>query len=580
MKFLPYVILSAASFATVQSLVAQAPDAGSVTRTPAAPALPEQSVDIPTDEVYLDLPPAGQPVQSMNREAETISVDFPDEDVRNIIRNVAELYELNVVIPEELTGRVSLRLRNVTWRQVFDVILRPLDYTYVIEDNIIMVKSFSDIEAEPTVTRVFVISFADATALKATIDPLVQTEAGGRMQVDQRNNALVVTERPSKMDEIQEIIDLLDRPNNQVMIESKFVEISGRDQKNIGIDWSGALGGSTGFTAGPFNRTYESEYERERGSTNESTSQSTNTINNGNFNYNTSDAQTSESVLGRTDTDTWSDTAVFSADAFRVVVGALQSNSGVELVSNPTVVTMNNQPAEILVGQEYPVVSTRFNPQTGTYEADEAEYKNIGIQMMVTPSVNSAGFITLNVEPEVSSLDGTVTQLSASYPIISTRRTRSVVTIKDGYTLALGGLIERREQDGNTRVPVLGKVPVLGRLFRNDTGDSERRNLVIFITAKVLSASGATYRDVFSQRRLWEMGINQRDLPGYQPPAAEDALFDSIQERAETLERMDAETRLQKQLEELSEQERKLQEKAAADSSSELEREVPRRNQP
>lgn len=580
MKSLPSLFCLLASLASVQSLVAQdANSTGAAVRPGALPNLPTDVSTISSDDVVLSMPEEGQRLEAATEQDGTISVDFPEEDVRSVIRSVATLYELNVVIPEELVGTVSLRLHDVTWQQVFEVILEPYNYTFVIEKNIVKIKSLESIVNTPMETRVFIVSFADAKDLKTTIESKVSADKGGRVEYNQRNNALIVTEIPSKMDEIQQIIDQLDKPTNQVMIESKFVEISTRNQENIGLDWSGAFGGSTGITAGPFNREFTSDYTRELGNTGTSTGSRTTTVTSNGTTFTINDNTANSNTNTFADSDSWADTAVFSADAFRVVVGALKSNSDVELVSNPTVVTMNNQPAEILVGQEYPVVETRFNPQTGTYEAGEAEYKNIGIQMMVTPSVNAAGFITLNVEPQVSALDGTVTQLSASYPIISSRRTKSVVTIKDGYTLALGGLIERRESKGNNRVPVLGKVPMLGRLFRSDEGDLDRRNLVIFITAKVLSASGATYRDVFSQRRLWEMGINRRDLPGYQPPASEDALFENIQEGSEKLERMEAEARLQDQLEDLNKQEEKLL-KEQAEDAGEVQRKLPRRNQP
>jgi type II secretory pathway component HofQ len=108
----------------------------------AAPELPSEPVfEVPSDQVFLDLPGDNEGSSVVSVDAETISVDFPEEDVRDIIRSVAELYELNVVIPDSLAGSVSIKLRDVTWQQVFDVVLEPLNYTYIFDGNIIKIKS-------------------------------------------------------------------------------------------------------------------------------------------------------------------------------------------------------------------------------------------------------------------------------------------------------------------------------------------------------------------------------------------------------------------------------------------------------
>ena len=191
-------------------------------------------------------------------EEETISVDFPDEEVRTILRNVADLFDLNVVIPDTLQGRTSVKLRNITWRQVFEVALEPLGFTYVEDRNIIRIKSIEELTTEPVDTRVFVLNYATAEELQNSIAPLIDTAAGGRVQVDDRSNALVITERPSRMNQIQEIIEKLDKATDQVMIETKFIEVENTDQKNIGVNWSSLEG--YGASAGPFQR----EWSRNR----------------------------------------------------------------------------------------------------------------------------------------------------------------------------------------------------------------------------------------------------------------------------------------------------------------------------
>jgi type IV pilus assembly protein PilQ len=526
-----------------------------VTIEPEEPLTVEPELIVPQGDVFLDLPGADAESTAMAVDAETISVDFPEEDVRSIIRSVAELYELNVVIPDALAGSVSIKLRNVTWQQVFEVVLEPLGYTYLMEGNIIKIKSREELALEPVDTRVFIIDFAVAGEIQKSIEPLVDAGVGGKIQVDKRSNALVITERPSRMNEIQEIIETLDKPNEQVMIESKFVEITGREADNKGVDWQSLAGYA--LQAESLSRTFSNERTRTSGL------ETASGFDRDNLTQPT--LRTKETDLTLTD---WTgeskklDTAVFSADAFRVVISALETNTDVELVSNPTVVTMNNYAATIHIGEEFPIPDYTYNQERGTFEISGFEYKPIGITLDVTPQINSAGFINLEIEPNISTRTGQVEFGGASgavIPIITTRKTQSSVAIKSGYTLAIGGLIETRDELTDSKVPLLGDIPGLGRLFKKNGKQTDRRNLIVFITAKILSASGATYRDVFSDRTLNEMGISSRDLPGYEPPPGEKELFDSIQRARDEVERLEAELELRGQLQALdTEQESNL----------------------
>ena len=285
---------------------------------------------------------------------ETITIDFPDEEIRSVLRNVADLYELNLVIPDTLVGRTSVKLREVTWEQVFEVVLSPVGYTYVRDNNIIKVVSREELAMEPTDTRVFLINFARAEDIHKTIEPLVSPEIGGRVQVDVRSNALVITERPSRMDKIQEIIDRLDKPTDQIMIESKFIEASDRDVTNLGINWASLNG--YGVQAGPFTQNDTSGYNRSNTASNTNGFDNTRTTNstNGNSLVNQTvvnnltglpvsnnsttttniannvltDGVNTNSVLNGVANGTSFDrmsTSVLSADQFQVVLSALKT---------------------------------------------------------------------------------------------------------------------------------------------------------------------------------------------------------------------------------------------------------------
>lgn len=509
---------------------------------------------------------------SVARARDTLSVDFPDEEIRNILRNVADLFELNLVIPDTLQGNTSIKLRDVTWRQIFEVVLGPVGFTFVEEGNIIKVVSQESLLQEPVTTDVFVINYARADDLRGSIEPLIDAGVGGRIVVNARSNALVITERPSRLSRIRPIIEQLDKATDQVMIESKFVEVTNRDVKNIGVNWASLSGYQVGV--GGITRDYNSNRGNEYTNTdlsenvrlNENStsglSESVNTSgNNRNSNALSSSAVTStggavtatssssvDNLLGTNNsltdtitntvdaTDTVTDTisqlgsligsggtnrvstAVFSASDFNLILSALKTQNQTKLVSNPTVVTLNNTEANINIGEEYPIPSYTYNAERGTFEVSGFEYRPIGIILKVTPQVNAQGFIKLQIEPEVSSRNGTTSfggAGGAEIPIIATRKSKTQVSLKDGYTMGIGGLMRDTIIDGNTKVPLLGSIPGLGRLFRSDSKDEERLNLLIFITARTVSADGAAIEEVFDSRKVREMGMTRDELPGF-----------------------------------------------------------------
>jgi type II secretory pathway component GspD/PulD (secretin) len=490
---------------------------------------------------------------------DTLSVDFPDEEIRNILRNVAELFDLNIVIPDALQGKTSVKLHDVTWHQIFQVVLTPVGYTFVEDGNIIKIVSNESLTQEPVSTEIFVINYAKASDIQPTLATLVDATAGGKIVIDARTNSLVITERPSRMKRIRPVIDELDRPTDQVMIESKFVEISNNDIRNIGVNWSSLSGYNVTATPGSGGLySYSNTYGSTTGTTGGGNSgTSGNTTNNSGTNLNTgSNSSTSNQTTNGVATNTGTTgsnssiansagtavtnsitsatnlantiatggtasnalSAVFSADQFRLVLSALQQLNSAKIVSNPTIVTLNNTEASINVGQQYPIPNYQFNQQTGTFEVAGFNYKDIGIILKVTPQVNSRGFIKLTLQPEVSQNQGTTSfggASGAAIPIIGTRKAVTQVSLKDGYTMGIGGLISTNFNTGVNKVPILGSIPIIGYLFKQDSRNNTVDNLVIFITAKTISAEGAPVEQIFNSDEVRAFKMKRTDLPGY-----------------------------------------------------------------
>lgn len=472
--------------------------------------------------------PAAQPVTTvaLSEKKDLISVDFPNEEIRTILRNVADLFELNLVVPETLQGRTSIKLRNVTWRQIFREVLDPIGYTVLEDENIIRVVSRDTLAQEPTTTEVFILNYSRASEIMPTIATMVDTTdlVKGKIQVDARNNALVITERPTKLEKIRPIIAQLDVATSQVMIESKFIEVSNNDGKDVGMNWSSlkALSVKQGKIDA---EAMHAEIADGKVTYKEGAIYQPATLNI------KPDSQVAQ-LQGSSDQD-WKNsiqslfnaphlvTSTFSISEFGTVMSLFESNSNARLVSNPTVVTLNNVEAAINIGLEYPIPSYSYNQERGNFEISGFIYKPIGINLKVTPQVNNAGFIKMSILPEVSSSTTSVSfggASGATIPIISTRKVSTQVSLKNGHTLGIGGLIENQQTKGKTKVPVIGEIPLLGSLFKSSSNSLVTRNLVIFITAKTLDSGEAKVDEVFSNELLSGAEVERKDLPGARAP--------------------------------------------------------------
>ncbi|MEN9636426.1 MAG: hypothetical protein RL077_4830 [Verrucomicrobiota bacterium] len=584
-----FFLCAAVLFLSSPQLLAQSTVAA-LSAGPATPAPAKETLVGPVDGALADKPaavagalPIASPTEktTTNKPEEavakskdavgrdTLSVDFPDEDIRNILRNVADLFELNIIMPDTLQGKTTIKLRDVTWRQIFESVLQPVAYQYREDGNIIKIVSNESVTQEPASTEVFLINYAKASEMLPTLTTLVDAASGGKIVIDSRSNSLIITERPSRMNRIRLIIEQLDRATDQVMIESKFVEVSDSDVKNIGVNWSSlanyqisskgmssTLTRARGQTAtGGFNSNNETGLLSKVSSTGQNNVTNTNAQTNGSTNTgsvtSTNGTPTATSTTGTNGSLTNSATtvgttlldstqtdnktnllnqvatlinndgtsralnAVFSASDFSLILSALQQLQKTKVVSNPTIVTLNNTQAVINVGEERPIPSYTYNQQTGTYEVSGFTYRPIGVILKVTPQVNSRGYIKLTVEPEVSQSSRDATFNGASIPIVESRKANTTVSLKDGFTMGIGGMMTVTSKNGSTKVPLLGDVPLLGRLFRSDSRNSETKNLIIFITAKTISAEGATVEQVFDSSRVRDLNMTREDLPGY-----------------------------------------------------------------
>jgi type IV pilus assembly protein PilQ len=505
----------------------------------------------------------------------TLQVEFRSAPVADILSLIAQRIQLNVVIPpsEVLASPLDLRLAGVTWQQVFRVTLGQFGFGYIEEGGIVIVRSLDEINSVPDVSRVFHVKYSDAES----IAKLLQSQSGVKGVVtDPRSNVVIVTGNPSRFTEIKALIETLDRPTPQVMIESRFVEVSNRDTSQVGIEWASLFSDEGYGMQGAF------QSRRDRTGNLSDTADDRNTSSFQSTNERTGAGTASSSLIDSTINQVRSlvdssvvntaESAIFSAEAFNLVLRALKRLNDSKIVSNPTVLALNGQEAEIKIIDHYYVQRPGTVSEDGRVVPGEVERLDPlpGIELKVTPTISGGDFISLKVVPQVNDIVGTQTFTNGSVPIVRQRTALTQVMVKDRETLAIGGLIDEKDSKESSKIPLLGSVPGLGRLFRYDSNVTDSKNQIIFITATILNPNETNYIDVVGVDRLNQLGLTERDVVGssYQMTTEERALQEAILQYRRQVSAREREEKLMQQVEAF----RKLEERQALDALKDLEK--------
>ena len=367
-----------------------------------------------------------------------------------------------------------------------------------------------------------------------------ETKAGATTAADEvefeRSKVLIVQDTPSSLVRIAEVIEEIDKEPFQILIDAKVVEIPIDQESRLGINWTDALN-QWKITAGAdavFGKSYSrqrtqvdgqsrmwgSEYQWTReGVSDSARERSSSYQRDGGLSQSESYAQSSKYSLGDTETsgnyddyvNSIADTltkltttsevysAVLSASDFTLMLSAMKTDSSIVWLSNPRIIVQENYAAKIFVGERYPILKTEVGSSGGGAVGGTSveEWREIGITLKVIPQVRETGTggkgINMIIHPAVSkqsgfaySVDNQGNQVYSSYPIIDIREADTNVTISDGDTIVIGGLIDSITTDEEDKVPLLGDIPILGYLFKEKYTALKKTNLLIFITAKIV----------------------------------------------------------------------------------------------
>jgi general secretion pathway protein D len=301
-----------------------------------------------------------------------------------------------------------------------------------------------DVPREPVV---FDLSYARAEELGVIIKAYL-TPSLGTLEVNKRANQIIVIDTPAKVKELARIIRELDRKEPQVQIEARIVQVVLRDEFRMGVDWDAVVKNAHGL-----------ELKTAWGGVGSSSKASL--------------------AIG-----------TLSDDNYRAVVEALGSVNKSHVLSNPRVAVINNQEARILVGTTKPyVTTTTTTPSSGPVSvSEEVKFIDVGVKLVVTPTIHPDGFVTMKIRPEVSSAANSIrTGQNNVIPIVDTSEVETTVRVKDGVTIVIGGLIKDEKTGQASKIPLLGDIPVMGSVFRNTGRSKEQTEIVIFLTPRIIS---------------------------------------------------------------------------------------------
>lgn len=497
-----------------------------------------------------------------------VSLDCPDASVRELIINLATLYDLSIVVPpnEDLrSARTSLRLRNVTWQNAYDTILEGTPYTYTYENSIVKIIPRSAAgKRGAVINSVLKLAFVKADNVLKSINGILQSDkrsnaaattnatkgviqhtsnsnvTGGSdgpiLIADAQTNTILVRGTQAQIDMVKSLVQAMDIAEAQVMIESKIVSLADVNFDALGIRWGGASNTDTTDTTKGYEYSINDKTYTNR--TGDMTTQITQAANS--FSGPMAGERLFHWGKNRAPYENQrNDSIVFTASEFKVVLRALEKKSKTKVVSNPTVVTMNNETATIKVVEQYPIAKYEVNQQTGATNINGFDYKDIGLTMKVTPTVRDR-FISMDVAPELSAIKAPLTFTSSTgtsqtVPDIVARSTTTHVTLQSGYTLAMSGLISETSTKTVEKVPFLGDIPVIGRLFQSKTDNKERDNLVVFLTATQIGYDGSILYDSvpgarnMDPRSMYSTEMTTDELPGQQSVGEEREMYQEVQ---------------------------------------------------
>jgi type IV pilus assembly protein PilQ len=452
-----------------------------------------------------------------------VTLNADDTLIAQILNAFSRQTGRSIVVGPDVTGRATVRLTGVPWEAALEAILKPFGYGHYDAGNATVVCG-----TDVLVPRLFTLKYMDAGDVEDLVRTVMSprgkfskvvargqswsaaTEGGGtslaggttmgkrQRSVENKDltktKTILVTDISAALDQVGLLLEKVDRVPSQILIEARFLEASPRVLRDVGVEFGTGANGVTTPGGQSLGVSQGGDAYGIKGQ------QVSGGVAPGNFS-----PFSAPSMNGTYPFNAGLNLAFqrLSDAQFQVLLHLLQENASVNVLSAPRILTLNNQEASIIVGTKYPIINSDASGGQGTTATITTSlrgYEDIGIQLNVLPQICDGNFISMVVRPSVreqigsksgKTVSGEITALT-EYPVISTREAETQVIVRDGQTIVIGGLLKDKQSTSTIKVPILGDIPLLGALFRRQTDQSEKIDLLIFLTASIVPAEGSS----------------------------------------------------------------------------------------
>jgi type II secretory pathway component GspD/PulD (secretin) len=400
------------------------------------PSLQEQKEDVEflTPDQILDS------VIKKENQNKTMDLDFDQTNLGNILHMIGSIAEMNIVLDPALKGNVmDLHLKSVKIHEALSIMADSYGLAFKRIGDSLFVTSKERIRGDSLISRIIKLRNVKASDIKSMAHNILES-----ITVSEDTNSIMVLGTEEEIRKVENIVKKIDLPQPQVLLECRIIEINKDAMKNLGIDWSSTLTANFQESKRP-------------------------------------------STFSTTQTPAGSALQVYSLARsplqFEATLNMLEQDNLAKTLSSPRIITMNNQKAEIFVGDRIPYTITTF---AGGVATTEVQFVEPGIRLRITPSIIDNDFVVIKVEPEVSYIFSFIGPQN-QYPWVKTRNATANVRIENNHPFILGGLLSQGDTKNFQKIPVLGSIPFLGKLFNNQNHSESTSELIILVVPVIIN---------------------------------------------------------------------------------------------
>lgn len=438
---------------------------------------------------------AGSPVPTRPLPKQPVTIRILKSDVKTILRALARAANQNILIKEDIKGEINLDVKNVPWDQAFRSVMRSRGLSYEWDGNIIRVLSPDDKKAEPLITTVVSVNYADVKQMRENLQEFLSKDdkdkVQGSIKVDEHSSSLIIRASRDDVSRMIPTIEKIDKPRHQIVIKANIVEATKGAARAFGVKWGGTYG----------NRVGSQNYYITPGGTQGGGSGTAITLPSSPNSYTPAFGSSGISGQGFATNFPLSDTLLNTATGmgsigliFGTIGGnllelqlqALEEDNQINILSSPSITCLDNQTAYTETGTKVPYVTLST---AGGVASQEVKFEDAVLRLEITPHLIDDNNLRMKIKVKKDEVDDT--RNVQGNPYIEKKQTETLLFAQDGETIVISGLTKKKTTNIDSGIPWLKNIPVLGYLFKSDEKNNEKQEVLIFITPHILKTKMA-----------------------------------------------------------------------------------------